>query len=84
MPFYEMHREVQAALKVVQGLRPPRPSDAINLGLTEPIWSLMQACWTTDAKARPSASSVLKSIDDVARPNPSREHLPSPVDETMD
>ena len=37
-------------LKLVQKKRPKKPDGAVQLGLTNPIWETVEACW----KARPS------------------------------
>ena len=43
--------------KVIEGLRPEVPSDA-----TEPLRSLMESCWATDPRDRPSFKSIAATL----------------------
>jgi hypothetical protein len=46
----------------MQGVRPERPKQALELGLTESIWQLMELCWHGQFEHRPGISSVLRYL----------------------
>ena len=50
-------------LKVADGERPPRPSDAatIDRGLDDGLWELLLRCWD-DPVLRPTMADVLASL----------------------
>ncbi|KAJ3555728.1 hypothetical protein NP233_g12141 [Leucocoprinus birnbaumii] len=64
IPFYEVFRDQTVILKIHRGERPTRPNPEIfsRNGMTEGIWRLMQDCWLTSPKDRPTASDVLARL----------------------
>lgn len=58
VPFAHISLDYTIMLQVKSGARPARPSDSSPSwgpwGLTENIWSLMQACWEADPVKRPT------------------------------
>ena len=53
---------------VSSGKRPsiPHPFDAT--GMTPAVWKIAKKCWRQKAKERPEASTVLKYLEDLAKP----------------
>ena len=47
-------------LKLVLGKRPKKPDGAVRLGLTNPIWETVEACWRTRPSDRLTATQVLE------------------------
>ena len=44
---------------VMAGERPPRPADPT---FVDSLWALAQQCWNQDARLRPHALQVLRSL----------------------
>ena len=47
-------------LKLSQQKRPKKPEGAVHLGLTDPIWETVEACWKTRPSDRLTATQVLE------------------------
>ena len=47
-------------LKLSQGKHPKKPEGAIQLGLTDPIWETVEACWKTQPSTRLTVTQVLE------------------------
>ena len=49
---------------VKEGKRPSRPLDEVSRirGLNNEIWNIIEACWTQDPNARPSATEVVERL----------------------
>lgn len=45
--------------KVLEGERPLRPANALELGLSDEVWKLLEDCWQTDRTLRPPVKGVL-------------------------
>lgn len=59
VPFHKYRTEL-AALKMLGGSRPQRPTDGLVLGLTDEIWNMVCSCWQNKPEKRPDISEVLK------------------------
>jgi hypothetical protein len=70
---------------VDRGLRPPRPHGPrfISLGLTDVMWSLVEECWSQEAKDRPViavvASCLASQLPIAEKPQPKVSTEPSPT-----
>jgi hypothetical protein len=64
VPFYEVTREPQVMMKVVEGKRPARPSSEIcnSRALDDSVWALVEICWHQNPSARPTASKAVDLI----------------------
>lgn len=51
---------------IVNGARPPRPDNSTTIGLSDPLWDLLQDCWNGDRSQRPQMQEVEVQIGDVA------------------
>ena len=49
----------EIVFKVLEGGRPLRPADALELGLTDRVWNLLEDCWRMEHALRPSVKDVL-------------------------
>lgn len=45
--------------KLMNGDRPPRPYEAREFGLTDPVWRMTECCWVQPPKDRLKASDVV-------------------------
>jgi len=63
-PFPDISVDFQVMFAVKQGKRPSRPSHEISRirGLNDNIWHIIEACWTQDPSARPSATKVVEDL----------------------
>lgn len=59
LPFHTHRHDSQVIFKVISGTRPQRPTGTLPLGLSDPIWELVEACWHSDRTKRPLAKFVL-------------------------
>ena len=52
----------EAVIKVLGGGKPSRPANALELGLSEKVWKLLEHCWQTERSLRPPVSDVLSRV----------------------
>lgn len=63
-PFAEHPYDLIVLSAVVKGTRPSRPSFvATQRGLTDPLWTLIEKCWSGNPEERPSMSSCLNELE---------------------
>ena len=55
-------------LKILRGERPERPQGARGARFTDGIWGVLELCWKPQPNDRPNLNTVLRSLQDVARP----------------
>ena len=48
-------------LKLAQQRRPKKPDEAVHLGLTDPLWETVKACWKTRPSDRLTVTQVLEA-----------------------
>jgi len=48
----------EVVFKVLVGERPSKPANALELGLSDEVWKLLEDCWKTDRFSRPSVRDV--------------------------
>lgn len=58
--------ETGVVVKVLSGERPPKPTNALELGLSDEVWKLLEDCWQTERKLRPLVKDVLACIKSAA------------------
>lgn len=63
-PFFP-RREGEVVHAVILGERPPKPGNAEEIGMTEDLWHLMEACWRENRKVRPAIAEVLSKFYDI-------------------
>ena len=51
---------------IVNGTRPTKPQDAMVIGLSDPLWEFLQACWSGDRVQRPRMQDVEAQVGDAA------------------
>jgi hypothetical protein len=68
MPFYNVPPRKDYALmaRIVDGLRPNRPSDIGSHGVTisDQYWHLIESCWNGVPDQRPPMDQVLRQIEE--------------------
>ncbi|CCL98659.1 uncharacterized protein FIBRA_00661 [Fibroporia radiculosa] len=62
IPFYENTRDPQVVFRVILGIRPERPALSTPLGLSDPVWDLMESCWHGEWQRRPRIPIVLQTL----------------------
>jgi len=66
-PFYDQDLgTLQLVCRVVNGLRPTRPSNAEDIGFGSGTWGLVKECWREKSKKRPTVERVLAYLAGVA------------------
>ena len=51
---------------VLGGARPSKPTNALELGLSDKVWKLLEDCWQSERRLRPSARDVLGRVKSAA------------------
>jgi serine/threonine protein kinase len=62
LPF-EGFSDLRIARQILEGGRPGLPENAGDVGLTPPVWELLQWCWNQDPVQRPTMLEVLRSCE---------------------
>ena len=65
--------------KVLDGGKPSKPANALELGLSDRVWKLLEECWQTERKLRPLVKDVLgrvKAAASVCGKLPSVKNIP--------
>ena len=52
--------------KVLEGERPTKPANAVELGLSDEVWKLLEDCWQPQRALRPSVKDVLDCVQGAA------------------
>jgi hypothetical protein len=62
-PFAELRNYV-VGIKVIQGVRPPRPTeqDCGGVALSDALWKLTEDCWRATATERPLMKTVVERL----------------------
>jgi len=53
--------------KIVEGERPERPGGGEGLWFTDGLWEMLNRCWVTQPKSRPSIEAVLECLEQVSK-----------------
>jgi len=51
---------------VLGGGKPSKPANALELGLSDQVWKLLDDCWQSDRRLRPSVKDVLNRVNAAA------------------
>lgn len=64
IPFATVMKDLQVIRLVLEGKRPPRPSDEQSSarGLNDKIWHLIENCWAQNHSERPTAENILERL----------------------
>jgi len=52
--------------KVLDGGKPVKPANALELGLSDSVWNLLEDCWQTERALRPPVTDVLSRVKEAA------------------
>ena len=81
MPFYQW-KGLVVIRKVVSGERPGRPQGTRAVWFTDDLWAMLELCWKSQPRDRPSLTALLRCLEDVTQSL--RSLRPTPiVDENM-
>ena len=56
----------EVVFKVLGGVRPSKPPNAPDLGLTDKVWKLLEECWLMSSDRRPLVRDVLGRVKSAA------------------
>jgi len=92
-PYTGINNAGQLTTTITSDLRPHRPGDAVaTKWLLDPIWNIMESCWTPKPKSRPSIDAVHKvflrsamevdgsTTKDKSSPHGGKSPAPKPVE----
>ena len=80
----------ELAFRVSTGVRPAKPESAETIGISEPVWNLIQKCWDGNISRRPQIQEVVTGVAnaatnwDVLTPPSVIEHVEDAVEEESD
>jgi len=60
---FEGCSDLNAARQISEGIRPERPQDAQDVGLTPKMWGLLEGCWSQDPARRPTIEEVVRACE---------------------
>ncbi|KAF9781244.1 hypothetical protein BJ322DRAFT_1111962 [Thelephora terrestris] len=56
----------EVMFQLLGGVRPSKPKNALELGLSDEVWKLLEDCWQTDRQLRPPVNDVLGHVRSAA------------------
>jgi hypothetical protein len=56
----------EVVFKVLGGVRPAKPPNSPDLGLSEKVWKLLEECWQMNSDLRPLVKDVLGRVKSAA------------------
>lgn len=63
MPFPDARPNGKVVRIITSGTRPDYPVEAVSLGLSDGVWSVMKECWAADPTMRPTISQAIASLE---------------------
>ena len=60
-PYHGM-RKLEIMPAILEGVRPEKPKNAMDLGFTEALWETVEKCWAGDRSARPDVKEILSCL----------------------
>ena len=80
LPFHNVTRDSTVMKKVLEGSRPPRPTDTGLL--SNEIWKVIEMCWNQEPQDRPNAELVIEQLPlaDIVDDRPSGDDHLAPSD----
>ncbi|KAF9789239.1 kinase-like domain-containing protein [Thelephora terrestris] len=65
LPFHNI-KPLELAHHVLRGVRPNKPTNAEDIGISDRLWELMQRCWDGDKTQRPLIKEVVEVVGNAA------------------
>lgn len=63
VPFYNIVSTLRAVFHIQNGGLPPHPgAPAIERGLSDALWGLLESCWCSDPVSRPTTTSLVAQL----------------------
>ena len=59
---------IAIAMAILEGARPEKPENAMDLGFTEALWETVERCWAKDRSARPDVKDILSCLSGTSLP----------------
>ncbi|KAI0728846.1 kinase-like domain-containing protein [Fomitopsis betulina] len=63
VPFPDARPNGKVVRIITSGTRPDYPVEAVSLGLSDGVWSVMKECWAADPTMRPTISQAIASLE---------------------
>ena len=76
-PPFEDCTDIRAASRILDGVRPVRPRNAEDIGLTPELWELLERCWNQDPARRPTIEEVVRTCEGLVQ-GTSNDHESGP------
>ncbi|EMD36221.1 hypothetical protein CERSUDRAFT_65939 [Gelatoporia subvermispora B] len=65
LPFHDCSHIGSISWRIQTGVRPERPTaDALELGLTDEVWDLMEQCWQAEPRVRPGVDEIQACLEE--------------------
>ncbi|TDL14976.1 kinase-like protein [Rickenella mellea] len=68
IPFCDVKRDSEVALKVMKGERPERPKKTEGNGIIDNLWPISERCWDHCSKLRPTTHDLVQELHLFVRP----------------
>ena len=84
VPFYDVKTDA-VMMRIVRGIRPERPRLSHTIGLTDPVWTMVDGCWKEHYSLRPDVPTVARCLATAAAqwtPTPPLDDYLHTVDES--
>ena len=63
VPFPEDRASANVIKRIIDGERPPRPSEGKELGLSDELWEFVRSSWIHEAEGRPPVSAFIGLLE---------------------
>ena len=84
-PFHEQNYGIfELTYQVVNGARPVKPDNAVEIGLGGKMWELVEECWSQEPTKRPTIGQILTHLTRVAASSEVVDPTPEKPRETTD
>ena len=84
LPFHDVRTDA-VIMRIVRGTRPERPLLSHAMGLTDPVWTIVEWCWKEHYSFRPDVPKVVRCLANAAgqwTPTPPLDDDPRAPDES--
>ena len=68
VPYHSMPRGLPVMIAILEGVRPEKPENAMDLEFTEALWETVERCWVEDWSARPDVKNILSCLSGTLLP----------------
>jgi len=62
IPFAPFKTEQAVMMRIIRGMRPERPDNSLEIGLTDKIWEIVVDSWQEEPEKRPDAQLISRLL----------------------